>query len=162
MSPKAHIDRTHELAEAVFSNVLNGRETSRLDEYYAADCRFYGMTGAEAIDIEEYASFLEIYFEAFPDLIFELDEIVAEDGTVATRWTATGTHEGPLMDIAPTGESVSVSGMSFQHIEDGKITAVYSNQDMLGLLRQLDAIPDSPGKVVRLLVGQMRSRLSNR
>lgn len=162
MSPQTHVDRTHELTEAVFSDVLNDHDTSRLDEYYADDCRFYGMTGPESIDIEEYAAFLEMYFEAFPDLTFEREEMLTEGGTAVTRWTARGTHEGSLMDIAPTGESVSVSGMTFQHIEDGKITEVYSNQDMLGLLEQLGAIPDSPGKIVRLLVGQVRSRLTNR
>jgi steroid delta-isomerase-like uncharacterized protein len=162
MSPQTRVNRSRELAEGIFSNVLNEHDTDRLDEYYADDCRFYGMTGPDAIDGEAYASFLEMYFEAFPDLTFEIDELLTGDDTSAVRWTARGTHEGPLMDIAPTGETVRVSGMSFQHVEDGEITAVYSNQDMLGLLQQLDAIPDSPRKIVRLLVGQMRSRLTDR
>jgi steroid delta-isomerase-like uncharacterized protein len=162
MTTQTHTTRNHDIAEHVFSDVLNDHDIERISEYYTDGCRFYGMTGPDAIDTEEYASFLSMHFEAFPDLSFEIDEIVAEDDSAAVRWTARGTHEGSLMDIPATGEAVTVTGMSFLHIEDGKVSEVYSNQDMLGLLQQLDAIPDSPRKIVRLLVGRMKSRLADR
>lgn len=162
MTTQAHTTRNREIAENVFADVLSGHDLDRISEYYTEDCEFYGLTGPEAIDADEYASFLSMYFEAFPDLTFDIDELIVEDDRVAVRWTALGTHEGSLMDVPATGKSVAVTGMSILHIEDGKITETYSNQDMLGLLQQLDAIPDSPRKIVRLLVGQMKNRLTNR
>lgn len=162
MTTQTHIDQRRDFAEQVFEDVLNSHDLEAIPDYYADDCLFYGMTGPEAIDRDEYAEFLSVYFEAFPDLSFEIDETLTQDDTVAVRWTSTGTHEGDLMDIPATGETVTVTGMSFIHIEDGKAVEVYSNQDMLRLLQQLDAIPDSPRKIIRLMVGQLKSRLTDR
>lgn len=154
--------RNRDIAEHVFSDVLNSHDLDRISEYYTEDCQLHGLTGPEAIDVDEYASFLSMHFEAFPDLTFEVDELIAEDDRVAVRWTARGTHEESLMDVPATGRSVAVTGMTILHIEDGKVVETYNNQDMLGLLQQLDAIPDSPRKIVRLFVGQMKSRLTRR
>lgn len=162
MTPQTHINQHRELAAKVFSQVLTDHDLEALPVYYADNCVFYGMTGPEAIDRDEYAAFLSMYFEAFPDLSFEIDEIITAADSVAVRWTAQGTHEGDLMDIPATGEQTTVTGMSILHIEDEQIVEVYSNQDMLGLLQQLDAIPDTPRKIVRLLVGQLKSRLASR
>ena len=43
---------------------------------------------------------------AFPDLHFTIEELVGEGNTVAGRVTLSGTHEGPLMGMPPTGRSV--------------------------------------------------------
>ena len=43
---------------------------------------------------------------AFPDLRFTIEKLVTEGDTVAGRLTTSGTHQGPLMGIPPTGRSV--------------------------------------------------------
>ena len=57
--------------------------------------------------------------DAFPDLHFEIEEIIAEGDTVVARWTLTGTQTGPFLGIAPTGRKIRVSGMSMDHLRDG-------------------------------------------
>lgn len=164
MTAQAHIHRNHEIVERAFSELLDGHNLDLIPELYAEDCLLYGMSGPEPIDREEYEAFLSMYFGAFPDLSFEIEEVIVDDGEdrVSVRWTSRGTHEGDLMDIPATGRSVTVSGISFVHLEDGKIVEVYNNHDMLGLLQQLDAIPDSPRKIVRLMIGQLKGRLADR
>ena len=162
MTAQAHVDHNRDIVERLFSDVLNGHDPDRLSDYYTDDCRIYGMTGPGAIDRDEYAAFLATQFAAFPDLSFEIDEIITEDTRIAVRWTAHGTHEGTLVDIPATGKAATVTGISLIHLEGDKAVEVHSNQDMLGLLQQLDAIPDSPRKIVRLLAGQMKSRIANR
>lgn len=39
--------------------------------------------------------------DAFPDLRFEIEELVAEGGVVAGRLIMSGTHEGPLVGVPP-------------------------------------------------------------
>lgn len=162
MSPQVHVTQNHEIAERVFTDLLNGHDLDRIPELYAEDCAFYGMSGPEAIDRDDYEAFLSMHFEAFSDLSFEIEEMIDEGDRMAVRWTARGTHDGALMDIPATGESATVTGMSFLHIEDGEIVEVHNNHDMLGLLQQIGAIPDSPRKIVRLMVGQLKGRLTDR
>lgn len=54
----------------------------------------------------------------------------------------TGTHEGELMGIEPTGAEVSVTGMAVLQIEDGTCVASWVNMDVLGLMQQLGVVPD--------------------
>jgi hypothetical protein len=42
---------------------------------------------------------------AFPDLHFTIEELVAEGNIVAGRLTMSGTRDGPLMGMSPTGLS---------------------------------------------------------
>ena len=50
-----------------------------------------------------------MFRSAFPDVWVTVDRIVAEDDKVACRWTSTGTHEGDLFGIPPTGNKVKVT-----------------------------------------------------
>jgi steroid delta-isomerase-like uncharacterized protein len=81
------------------------------------------------------------YRSAFPDLKITIEEQLAEGDLVATRWTAKGTHKGELMGIAPTGKEATVTGLTLDKIEDGKIVETWNNWDTLGLMRQLGVIP---------------------
>jgi steroid delta-isomerase-like uncharacterized protein len=84
---------------------------------------------------------IEGYRSAFPDLKITIAEQIAEADLVATRWTATGTHKGELMGIAPTGKESTVSGVTIDKITDGKIVESWTNWDTLGMMRQLGAVP---------------------
>jgi NH3-dependent NAD+ synthetase len=68
----------------------------------------------------------------------------ATDETVAVRATVTGTHSESLMDLSPTGESFEIAYAWFCRIEDGLTAEIWSLPDGLGLLKQLEAIPDEP------------------
>ena len=83
---------------------------------------------------------------AFPDLHFAIEELVAEGDTVAGRLTMSGTHEGPLMDIPPTGRSVRQNHMHFVRFRDGKAIEHWGVRDDLSMMRQLGVIP-SPEEI---------------
>jgi predicted ester cyclase len=44
---------------------------------------------------------------AFPDLHFEIHEMLAEGELVAFRSTMTGTHRGPFQGLSPTSKQIS-------------------------------------------------------
>jgi steroid delta-isomerase-like uncharacterized protein len=82
---------------------------------------------------------------AFPDLRFEIHEILAEGQTVACRSTMTGTHQGPL-NIGPmaalpvTGARIEVPHMHFFHYDQqGRVTDLWHVWNTLLLARQLGA-----------------------
>ncbi len=81
------------------------------------------------------------YREAFPDLYVTIDHQCAEGDSVATRWTARGTHQGEFWGVAPTGKQATVTGITIDRIEDDRIVESWTNWDTLGLLQQIGAIP---------------------
>ena len=90
-------------------------------------------------------AFVEMYRSAYPDTRIELGELIAEGDFVAGPWTATGTHQGELMGIAPTGRSIKITGMGMDRVRDGRIVESWGNYDSLGMLAQLGAIPAPSG-----------------
>jgi hypothetical protein len=70
--------------------------------------------------------------------------MLAEGDRVVTRWTARGTHRGELMGIPPTGKPVTMTGITINRLEGGKVVEDWTVFDQLGLLQQLGAIP-APG-----------------
>ena len=83
----------------------------------------------------------EGYRAAFPDLSMTIEHQVAEGDYVVTRWTARGTHQGELMGIPPTGNSVTTSGISIERVADGRIVEDHTEWDALGLMQAVGAIP---------------------
>lgn len=74
---------------------------------------------------------------AFPDLHFEIHEMLAEGEVVAFRSTMTGTHRGPFQGLPPTSKQISVAHMHFVHFVDGKTSDLWHVWDTAGLMRQL-------------------------
>jgi steroid delta-isomerase-like uncharacterized protein len=85
--------------------------------------------------------YLRTYSDAFPDARLTVQEQVAEDDKVATRWTARGTHAGEIAGIAPTGKEVTVSGLTISTLERGRVVEQWTTWDRLGMLVQLGAVP---------------------
>jgi steroid delta-isomerase-like uncharacterized protein len=81
------------------------------------------------------------YRSAFPDLSFTVEQTVAQGEYVATRWISRGTHQGELFGIPATGKECTVSGISVDRWQNGKIVESWTNWDTLGLLQQLGAVP---------------------
>lgn len=83
-----------------------------------------------------------LYRSAFPDLRFEIEDLIAEADTVVARWSARGTHKGELNGIAPTGRQITTTGVTVLRLADGKFVEGWVSWDALGLLTQLGAVPE--------------------
>jgi steroid delta-isomerase-like uncharacterized protein len=81
------------------------------------------------------------YRSAFPDLSFSVEQTVEQGDYVAMRWISRGTHKGELFGIAATGKECTVTGITLDRWQDGKIVESWTNWDTLGLLQQIGAVP---------------------
>jgi predicted ester cyclase len=79
----------------------------------------------------------------FPDVISTIEVLIAEGDKVVARWRSRATHQGDYMGIAPTGNRVGFTGISFYRIEGGKIAESWNSEDQLGLMRQIGAVAES-------------------
>jgi predicted ester cyclase len=75
-----------------------------------------------------------------------IDGVLAEGDIVAVRWTTTGTNEGPLFGMEPTGQTVSWTGLNVYRFECGRIAESWSENDLFSLLQQLgvSGVPATP------------------
>ena len=81
------------------------------------------------------------YWSAFPDLRFTIEDQIAEDDRVMTRWSARGTNMGELMGRPPTGKHVVVTGIRVDRVIGERIVESWAEFDQLGLLQQLELAP---------------------
>jgi predicted ester cyclase len=81
---------------------------------------------------------------AFPDLRYNLDLLVAMDDLVVERYTASGTQDGPFQDLPATGRKATWTGINIFRIACGRIVEVWSEVDALSRRQQLTGAAARP------------------
>ncbi len=115
-----------------------------LRDMLADDFVSYGGAGFQ--DLHGPEAFIQLYrtfVTAFPDLRFEVLNLVCEDNWAAVRGLKTGTHLGNFLGmVPPTGVKVEWTGTAIFRINnDGKIVERWQDLDNLSLFQQLGVIP---------------------
>jgi predicted ester cyclase len=77
-------------------------------------------TPEELRRIEGARQLVKVYRGAFPDVHITVEDQVAEGDKVVTRWTTLGTYQGELMGVEPSGNQVTVRGISIDRFSGGK------------------------------------------
>ncbi len=91
---------------------------------------------------EDVRRFMGEFRQAFPDFHSTIEDQIAEEDKVVTRWTMRGTHRGEFRGIAPSGNRITVMGIGiFRFSDEGKVVESWDNFDQLGMMRQLGVIP---------------------
>jgi predicted ester cyclase len=71
-----------------------------------------------------------------PDIVFSIQEQVAEHDKVASRFEWTGSHNGEFLGIPATGRPVRVWGVVIDRLEDGRIKDTRIIMDTFGVMAQ--------------------------
>ena len=77
---------------------------------------------------------------AFPDWHSEMDILVGEGDLVVEHFTASGTQQGGIFGVPPSGRTVTLPGINIWRLRDGRIVERWGRLDELGLLRQLGLV----------------------
>lgn len=130
------------IVRRMYEEVWNKRNLEAAKELIAPSHAVQLFDAADSgVGPEAYARNVVQFVRAFPDLKFNVVDIVAENEKVVALWNISGTHKGEFRGIAPTGKKVSVDGITISQLADGKIIDSYVSMDMWSLMRQLGAIP---------------------
>jgi steroid delta-isomerase-like uncharacterized protein len=125
-------------------NTLNDRDFDGFAETHAEDVVLHDHD-EEFHGVEAAVQHQQTLFESFPDMEYVIEDILAEDDMIASRWRVTGTHEREFEGIPPSGEELDVPASGISRVEAGKIAESWLNYDRLGMLQQLGVV-EPPGE----------------
>jgi steroid delta-isomerase-like uncharacterized protein len=133
------------IARRILEELFAGGNLAVADEVIAADLANHNLFPGEAPGREGVKQVVALFHTAFPDIRFTVEDLIAEGDRVVDRWIARGTHRGEFMGLPPTGQQVTLTGIDIMRVAGGKVVEIWHNEDALGLMQQLGAIP-APGQ----------------
>lgn len=136
---------TEEIARLVTDLIAawNAHDVEGIAQFYAED--FEGVDVAYAAPSrgrDDIRHTMSRYLVAFPDLQFNIKDLVVQENKASLAWIGRGTHQGKVMNIPPTGRKIEIWGTSFFTIHNGQITYSLHIWDVAGLLRSLGLLPE--------------------
>ena len=135
-------EKNRNIVRRFVQEVWNEGKLEVADEVLAADYIEYPSTPDDSKEDEtpgpdSMKRFVEMFRNAFPDITFSIEHMVAEDDKVAVHLVGEGTHLGELHGLPPTGKHVRIGGAAIHRIQDDKIVETYQVVDRLSLREQL-------------------------
>lgn len=141
-------EQSKAIVRRFYEELWNGRGLDVADEIIAPGCVTHQLqsgvepTGA-ARGPEEVKRHVAEWLAGFPDLRFEVEQLVAEGELVVSRVVARGTHAGTWQGVAATGRRVSIRMVVTQRVAGGKIVEDWVLVEALGFFQQLGLAPDT-------------------
>ena len=129
------------LARRMFEEMWNEGNLDAADELLDASYVAHGLGVELPPGPEGFKQFLGFYFTAFPDLHMTIEDEVAEGDMVVQRCAVTGTHQGDLMGVPPTGKKITMAFISIVRYSNGKSVEGWALADLLGMMQQLGLAP---------------------
>ena len=122
---------------------LNKHDVNAVDQYWDKNIRIEAPGMPAVMNIPQGKKYTQGFFDAFPDLHFDLRDVVAQGDKVVITWSAHGTHKGNLVGpdqtttIPPTNQKATVPGCTILEIKNNMVTSQQIYWDMVTLLTQL-------------------------
>jgi steroid delta-isomerase-like uncharacterized protein len=137
------------VVEAIIDMVATNR-LDRTPEFFHDDY-FADVPGAEGqLNRDQAAQWTQNFLDAFPDLQFDIQRIIAQGDDVVVRCSASGTNTAPLKlatgaTLPATGKPMKLSMCYAYTLRDGKVIHAQGYMDMADLLSQLGLMPAIEG-----------------
>ena len=115
----------------------NGR-LELIDELISEDLVDHiDLPGIDEVGRDRYRASVNAIHTAFPDYREEILWSVAEGDRAVSYTRVTGTHQGPLFGMEPTGRKFEVNTMGALRFESGMAVERWGFGDTAGMMQQL-------------------------
>jgi steroid delta-isomerase-like uncharacterized protein len=139
-------ERYEELAQAVYE-AFNALDDAAIDERFADDYVDHtDLPPGIAPDRDGVKAWLRMMRGGFPDLRFEILDVIAVEGKACCRARMTGTNSGPMAGMPPTGRAIDVESFDYVRIDaDDRVAEHWGAFEEGKMMRQLGMIPEQSG-----------------
>ena len=131
------------LVRRMMMDIWRDGKLETIDDYFADNFVNNTPGSGQSPDRDGLKEFAAMLGTAFTDGTITVNDQISEGDRVVTRWSSTTTHSGDFMGVPATGNKVSVRGIDISRVEGGKVVEGWSEADMMGLMAQIGALPDS-------------------
>ena len=111
-----------------------------VDEYLAEDFVNHDPPLGVTTDREGMRRAGAMFRGVFPDWHSEAGLLVGEGDLIVEHFTASGTQQGEIFGVPPSGRVVTLPGINIWRLRDGRIVERWGRLDELGMLRQLGLV----------------------
>ena len=141
---------TPEVAKRVterYVAIFEAAQLDRCNEILTDDYVNHTRMGS-IIGIENFKSFMEGIYAAFPDIRWEILDTRVDGDRIVYHYEVTATHRGETMGVPATGRKIRFTGMEMNRVVGEKLAETWNYADLLSLMQQIGAIPAGGGAAV--------------
>lgn len=140
----AHRLHTERLAVETLYRAFSDNQPDLVDAVLTPDWDDIPLAPGQAPGPAGIKAIIGSFNAAFPDVQITIVDMLQEPGKAAVRAEISGTHQGALFGIAPTGKPVRFGLHEFHTLVDGRITTTWHMEDWLRVFQQLGQFPPPP------------------
>jgi predicted ester cyclase len=108
------------LVRRYYEEVLNQRRLQVFDDL--ADPSFVSyLADGSSLSSDIYKQAIAGTLTLIPDLNVTIEDQIAEEDKVVTRWKVTGTPQAEFADIKPNGRPVTVTAIHIHRVQNGRL-----------------------------------------
>jgi predicted ester cyclase len=128
----------HVFAHAFFDGIVNHRRFGMTRDAYSPAAHWSGPGGRRLFGWGEITGWFTALIGSFGDARINIQHVATVDDMIAVRWELTGTHDGPALYGAPTGERVYILAVTHWRIAHNVIVDEVTVFDEVALMRQME------------------------
>ena len=135
----AEESRNKKIVRDLYENILNNRRYDLLDHVISPD--YAGIGNTEEKGVKNFRDTVQAVISGFPDIRWNVLDLMADGDKVIVRWTWTATHTQPFRGIPASNNTVTDNANVIYQLRDGMIVGAWIKGDRLGVLMQMGVIP---------------------
>ena len=130
---------TRQLVQAFYIELWNRWDDTAVDTVLAPDFTFRGSLGNQTRGRAGWREYRDLVRAGSSDFHNDVQALIVDGTQAAARLLYSGTHDGPLAGIAPTGAHFSYAGAAFFASHHGQLTSAWVLGDLVSLSEQLES-----------------------
>ena len=138
------LDSNKSIVRRFIEEIWNKRQLYVADEVFASNCISHQLRSGGELTMprgpQEIKHHIAEWLEAFPDIHFTVERVLAEADYVMTNCLARGTHLGKWHGIPATGKEIAIRMAVVHRIKEEKIVEDWVLVDFLGVFQQLGVV----------------------
>jgi steroid delta-isomerase-like uncharacterized protein len=124
-------------------DAYNSHRVESFDELLTDDVVLV-RNGTEVRGREAVKDVMSKLYRAFPDIEYDVDDVIVSGDKMVLRWNGRGTHRGDYFGIPPTGRTASYDGITLYELRGDRIARIWVTANVLALLRGIGAKAAQP------------------